>query len=126
MKQAGDIENLTIIPGPLSIENNLLDLYCKSSIYLQLSIDESFGMAVVEAMACGCIPIVSQYGALTEIVPGSDFIATTQEELLILTEKYFNSPKSCQSVQRPLLNFSNGRTGSFIKISSNRTLLPEQ
>ncbi len=89
--QAGDIENLTIIPGPLSIEKNLLDLYCRSSIYLQLSIDESFGMAVVEAMACGCIPIVSQNGALPEIVPGNDFIATTQEELLFLTEKYYNS-----------------------------------
>jgi len=89
--QAGDIENLTIIPGPLSIEKNLLDLYCRSSIYLQLSIDESFGMAVVEAMACGSIPIVSQFGALPEIVPNNDFIASTQEELLLLIEKYFNS-----------------------------------
>ena len=48
-------------------------------------------MAVVEAMACGCIPIVSQFGALPEIVPKNDFIANTQEELLMLIEKYFDS-----------------------------------
>jgi len=91
IRQAGNLENLTIIPGPLSIENELIELYCKSSLYLQLSIDETFGMAVVEAMACGCIPIVSQFGALPEIVPNSDFIASSQEELISLIENYFNS-----------------------------------
>lgn len=90
-KQGADIQNLRIIPGPLSIEKDLLDLYSKSSIYLQLSIDESFGLAVVEAMACGCIPIVSPAGALPEVVPSKEFIAFSDEELQSLIDKYFYS-----------------------------------
>lgn len=39
-----------------------------SSVYCQLSAYESFGMAVAEAMLCGCIPVVSNRGALPEVV----------------------------------------------------------
>ncbi|MHC1680310.1 MAG: glycosyltransferase family 4 protein [Methanomassiliicoccales archaeon] len=36
--------------------------------YLQLSYREGFGIAVAEAMACGCIPIVTDRGGLPEVV----------------------------------------------------------
>jgi glycosyltransferase involved in cell wall biosynthesis len=43
-------------------------LYAGSRVYLQLSAHEGFGVAVVEAMAMGCTPLVSEIGALRELV----------------------------------------------------------
>ncbi|GAI46095.1 unnamed protein product, partial [marine sediment metagenome] len=50
-----------------SSRKDLLELYRKSMIYAQLSYDESFGVSVIEAMACGCTPFVTSNGALPEI-----------------------------------------------------------
>ena len=48
-------------------DTELLELYRRASVYLQLSAHEAFGVAVVEAMACECIPVVSTGHALDEI-----------------------------------------------------------
>lgn len=42
--------------------------YGEASFYLQMSVSEGFGNALCEAMLCGCIPIVSDVGAMPEIV----------------------------------------------------------
>jgi glycosyltransferase involved in cell wall biosynthesis len=39
---------------------------CK--VYAQLSAYESFGMALAEAMQCGCVPVVTRRGALPNVV----------------------------------------------------------
>lgn len=49
-------------------QETLLELYCSSRVYLQLSRHESFGCAVAEAMLCRCIPVVTRAGALPEVV----------------------------------------------------------
>jgi glycosyltransferase involved in cell wall biosynthesis len=46
----------------------LTPLYRRARIYCQLSRHEGFGVAVAEAMACKCVPIVSDSGALPEVV----------------------------------------------------------
>lgn len=46
----------------------LLDYYQKAKVYCQLSTHESFGVAIVEAMCCECIPVVTRKSALPEIV----------------------------------------------------------
>jgi len=46
----------------------------KAKVYCQLSYRESFGMSLVEAMSCGCIPVISNRGALPEIVSNLGFI----------------------------------------------------
>jgi glycosyltransferase involved in cell wall biosynthesis len=38
------------------------------AVYVQLSAYESFGMALAEAMQCGCVPVVTRRGALPEVV----------------------------------------------------------
>ena len=39
----------------------------ESSVYVQASAVESFGLSLAEAMACGCYPVVTNRGALPEV-----------------------------------------------------------
>jgi len=55
------------LPGYVSFED-LLDYYRRASVYVQPSLHESFGVAVAEALACECVPVVSRNGALPEVV----------------------------------------------------------
>ena len=64
---------------------DLRALFRRASVYAQLSAHESFGLALAEAMACGCTPVVSDRGALPEvvgdvgsIVPYGDVTAATR------------------------------------------------
>ncbi len=66
-RDGGNTPNLEIIEGPLDLYKELIPLYQQSFAYLQLSIEESFGVAVVEAMLCGCVPIITPNAALPEI-----------------------------------------------------------
>jgi glycosyltransferase involved in cell wall biosynthesis len=43
-------------------------------VYFQPSRHESFGVGVIEAMACGCIPVVSPHGALPEVVGEAGYV----------------------------------------------------
>ena len=45
-----------------------------AAVYAQLSAHESFGLTAAEAMACGCTPVVSDRGALPELVGDSGFV----------------------------------------------------
>jgi glycosyltransferase involved in cell wall biosynthesis len=49
-------------------DGELLDYCRRASVYVQVSRHEGFGMAVAEAMAAGCIPVVTRQGALPEVV----------------------------------------------------------
>jgi glycosyltransferase involved in cell wall biosynthesis len=42
--------------------------YARASVYVQLSAHEAFGSSVAEAMLLGCVPVVSDRGALPEVV----------------------------------------------------------
>lgn len=55
-----------LLPGYVPFEE-LLDYYQRAKVYVQPSIHESFGVSVAEAMACECIPVVSQNGSLPEV-----------------------------------------------------------
>jgi len=49
-------------------DDQLLERYRRASVYVQVSAHEGFGLALAEAMACGCTPVVSNRGALPEVV----------------------------------------------------------
>lgn len=59
-------KNVEILP--VLSNDEIIPYYQNASIYCQLSWRESFGVALVEAMACGCIPIATNRGALPEVI----------------------------------------------------------
>ena len=64
--------NVEII-SPTS-QGELLQWYRRAKVYCQLSYRESFGVALAEAMACECVPVVTDRGALPEVVGDTGFV----------------------------------------------------
>lgn len=71
-----DSTNIHIV-GRVS-QAELLDFYRKAKIYCQLSVYESFCMTLAEAMLCECIPVVTNSGALPEVVGKVGIIARSR------------------------------------------------
>jgi glycosyltransferase involved in cell wall biosynthesis len=68
-----------LVPQNLEFQTNvqpedLLRAYQESKVYLQPSAHESFCVALAEAMACECVPVVSDRGALPEVVDDTGYI----------------------------------------------------
>jgi len=64
--------NVEIVPSPS--QDELLQWYRRAKVYCQLSYRESFGVALAEAMACECVPVVTDRGALPEVVGDVGFV----------------------------------------------------
>lgn len=56
-------------------DKDLLRWYQKARVYCQLSYYESFGVCLIEAMSCECIPVVVDRGALPEVAGDVGFYA---------------------------------------------------
>jgi glycosyltransferase involved in cell wall biosynthesis len=69
--------------------DELGDYYNAHAFYLQLSVSEGFGIAVCEAMLCGCVPIVSNVGMLPSIAGNVGYVLETKniQKLYGLVEK---------------------------------------
>jgi glycosyltransferase involved in cell wall biosynthesis len=54
-------------------DDSLLHYYRRAKVYCQLSAQESFGVALAEAMSCCCVPVVTRRYALPEVVGDTGF-----------------------------------------------------
>lgn len=54
-------------------EEEMLRWHQKAKVYCRLSYYDAFAVALVEAMACECVPVVTENGALAEIVGPTGF-----------------------------------------------------
>lgn len=61
----------------------LAKIYRQSGFYLQLSNFEGFGVALCEAMLCGCIPIGSNVNKIPEIIGDTGFILKKRDSELL-------------------------------------------
>lgn len=67
------------------VENDELpEIYNRHQVYLQLSLSEGFPNALCEAMACGCIPVVSAVASMPEIVDGNGLVLERKDPALLL------------------------------------------
>ncbi|NQU33648.1 MAG: glycosyltransferase family 4 protein [Bacteroidetes bacterium] len=83
--------NVTFL-GRLDPER-LRDYFLSCQYYMQLSVYEGFGVALCEAMLCGCIPIGSSVNIIPEIIGSSGFILQKEDidELVDLVEIALNT-----------------------------------
>ena len=100
-------ENFTIIGVSKEIKENLINIpknvhiisylekktlkkeYQKNCYYIQVSVSEGFGCALSEAMLCGCIPIISNVGALPNVTNNIGFkiYKNSPDELISVLKK---------------------------------------
>ena len=65
--------SIEIKPLTASIEE-LVSYYRRASVYMQLSFYEAFGIAQIEAMYYGCIPVSNGGGAIPDVVGNAGFV----------------------------------------------------
>lgn len=59
----------------------LLTEYQTAKVYVQLSMHEGFGLALAEAMACECIPVVTRQGSLPEVAGDAGIYVPAQDPI---------------------------------------------
>jgi len=77
-------------------DESLLHYYQKAKVYCQLSTQESFGVALAEAMSCCCVPVVTRTYALPEVVGDTGFYVP------------YNDPKATAEAVRKALKSDKG------------------
>ena len=73
--------------------DKLLSVIGESIVYFHPKVGEHFGMAIVEAMAAGLIPVVPNEGGPTEFVPREYLFNTIEQAAEIITNIFIHLPK---------------------------------
>ncbi|MDF2505029.1 glycosyltransferase [Clostridium sp.] len=71
-KENESMRNSIIFKGPIFNRKNLFEEYKKSKIFCLTSQYESFGIALIEAIACGNVIVSTRVGIAEEIVKGDN------------------------------------------------------
>ena len=84
-------------------KSDLRKILLNSKIYLHPKINEHFGIAIVEAMSCGCIPIVHNSGGPKEFVPQAF--------------RYDNIEEAAKKIDKALGNWSVGMSARISNLA---------
>ncbi len=106
--------------GMLS-QNDLLNLFCESSIYICTSRYEPFGLAPLEAALCGCAVIANDISSLREVWADSALYFSGAESLTSLLRELRDSPERLrtariQSFQRAGLFTAQRMTKGYLQV----------
>ncbi|MEW5874375.1 MAG: glycosyltransferase family 4 protein [Candidatus Zixiibacteriota bacterium] len=116
--------NLTWL-GPLH-GPELVSAYQRASVCFQGSWHESFSLSVAEAMACGCIPVVTRVGALPEVAGDVGFYLAdrTVPSAVSAIRAALAAPQECRSRarERVVSKFSAERRGELLRAEIWRVL----
>nr|MDP9498529.1 glycosyltransferase [Thermoproteota archaeon] len=88
--------------------DKLLSVIGESIVYFHPKVGEHFGMAIVEAMAAGLIPVVPNEGGPTEFVPREYLFNTIEQAAEIIKNIFIHLPKTERiTVSDDINKFSN-------------------
>jgi glycosyltransferase involved in cell wall biosynthesis len=96
----------------------LISAFKTAKVYCQLSYTESFCVAVLEAMACGCIPVVTDRDALPEVVGSVGFIVPygdIEKTREAIRSALLSTPADIHAVRDRARMFSIERRNSEVK-----------
>jgi alpha-1,2-mannosyltransferase len=101
----------------------LRQMLLNSKVYLHTTLNEHFGISIVEAMTSGCIPVVHNSGGPIEFVPQNHRYSSI-EEAAIKVEQAFNewSPENSRNISKSADKFSEKNfANQFIKAFNSYT-----
>jgi glycosyltransferase involved in cell wall biosynthesis len=82
-----------------------MEILSKSSVYVNLAVNETFGITVVEALAAGCLALAHRSGSIPEFLP-TEFQYSDIDECAEEVAKYINSGSELREQLRSIsLNF---------------------
>jgi len=75
------------------LQDQLAELYNQYNFYLQVSVTEGMPIALIEAMMCGCIPIVSKVGIMPDMIGPHGYVLERKDLSLLekLVKELLNS-----------------------------------
>ena len=87
---------------------DLISLYKKAKVYVQVSYRESFGCSLAEAMLYGCVPVVSRRAAIPEVVGDCGIYVDKlePEEVALKIKKALHSDLGRKASERIKTNFT--------------------
>jgi len=77
------------------------EIFRRCSVYINLAINEPFGITVVEALAAGCVPISHNSGAIPEYLP-QEFRYSNSDEAAEKVAMYINSKNELRKELRSI------------------------
>lgn len=97
-------------------DDALLQYYQRAKVYCQLSTQESFGVALAEAMSCCCVPVVTRRYALPEVAGDIGFYVpySNPERTAEAIKKALKSDKGIEARKRIEKYFSLGARETFL------------
>ena len=82
-------------------DEELTQIYNLACVYCQPSIDEGFGLPVLEAMACGCPVVCSDRGSLPEIAGKAAYLSSPEpKDLAKAIKKVLSSKKLALTLRK--------------------------
>lgn len=78
-------------------DEKLLEYMQRAKVYVQVSYHEGFGLSLAEAMLCECVPVVTDRGAIPEVVGDTAFYVP------------FDDPKATANAIKEALKLENGK-----------------
>jgi alpha-1,2-mannosyltransferase len=99
--------------------SKLIQLMQLAKVYFHPRIDEHFGISIVEAMASGLVPVVSDIGGHTEFVPSKYHFHTLSHAADVIASAFEATNSERMAISNSTTKFSNSNyIKSFHRILS--------